>query len=99
MELTITTFGYRWVITEDYIENGRAVGTEGPSSADSNMKDNAVHFGLYDDDRECYAEGILYRTDDAYDTYDPAEVDFSPLDNFGTPNWGCTRIKHNGEWL
>ena len=75
-------FGYRWVITEDYIENGRTVGTEGPSRADSNLKDNPVHFSLYDDDRECYAEGILYRTDDAYDRYDPAEVDFSPLDNF-----------------
>ena len=91
---------YRWVITKDHISTKKsAVGTEGPSGTDSSLKDNPVHFSLYDDDEICYAEGMLYTTDDAYEVHYPSDIDFSPLDNFGTPAWGCTGIKHNGKWI
>ena len=97
---------YRWEITKDHISKPyppyggeSTIGRWGPSSADSSLKANPVHFSLYDDDNICYAEGMLYTTDDAYEVHDPEEVDFSPLNNFGAPMWGCTSIKHNGRWV
>ena len=35
----------------------------------------------------------------AYEVHYPSDIDFSPLDDFGTPAWGCTGIKHNGKWV
>jgi len=93
---------YRWIITKDHFDgdgDGNAVGVEGPGGCDSSMKDNPVRFSLWTDDQECMAEGMLYMADDAYEVHSPEEVVFSPLDNFGTPNWGCTAIKHNGEFI
>ena len=86
---------YRWIITKDHCD-GEAVGLEGPSGCDSNLKDNPQHFSLWDDDRECYAEGMLYSTDDDHN-YE--EALFAPLNNFGMPNWGCVAIKVEGEWV
>jgi hypothetical protein len=48
-----------------------------------------VRFSLYDDDDECYYEGMLYGDYEG----------FEPLDDFGTPNAGCVKMKLNGEWL
>ena len=95
---------YRWIITKDHISkkldgDESTVGKQGPKGTDYSLTANPVHFSLYDDDNICYAEGRLYMTDDAYEVHDPAEVDFSPLDNFGAPMWGCTGIKHNGKWV
>ena len=90
---------YRWIITKDHFDGnaeGNAVGVEGPSGCDSNLKDNPQHFSLWDDDRECYAEGMLYSTDDDHNYADSL---FAPLDNFGTPNWGCSAIKVDGEFI
>jgi len=91
---------YRWIITKDHFGtkwgDKLAVGIEGPNGCDSNLKDNPQHFSLYDDDRECFAEGMIYSTDDDHN-YETAL--FSPLDNFGTPNWGCTAIKVDGEFV
>jgi len=96
-----TTFAapYRWVITKDRIsEPGEksAVGVMGPGACDENLKSNPQRFSLYDDDGECYAEGMLYSTDEEYN-YE--EALFSPLNNFGLPNWGCTQIKVDGEFI
>ena len=94
--------GYRWIITRDHIsepDEKSAVGIQGPSDCDETLKSNPQRFSLYDGDNECYAEGMLYTTDDAYDKYDPAEIDFSPLDDYGEPNWGCTAIKINGKFV
>jgi len=94
--------GYRWIITKDHIsepDEKSAVGIQGPSDCDETLKSNPQRFSLYDGDNECYAEGMLYTTDDAYDKYDPAEIDFSPLDDYGEPNWGCTAIKINGKFV
>jgi len=90
---------YRWIITKDRIsgpEDKSAVGIEGPSGSDSSLKSNPQHFSLYDDDKICCAEGMMYSTDEYHNG---EEALFSPLDNFGTPNWGCTGIKVDGDWV
>jgi hypothetical protein len=94
---------YRWIITHDYVKdsdakegtNSNAKGIEGPRGCDEDLKSNPQKFSLYDDDGECYAEGMLYSTDEAYNT----EVLFGPLDDYGRANWGCTDIKVDGEFL
>lgn len=94
---------YRWIITHDYVAdpgarpgtNSNAVGVMGSSGCDLNLRSNPQIFYLYDDDDECYASGILYTTDEAYN----GEALFSPLDDYGRPNWGCTQIKVAGEFI
>ena len=80
---------YRWTITKDHIENGRAVGVEGPHDLDDSVNSNPARFSLYDDDDECYYEGMLYGDFEG----------FEPLDDYGTPNAGCVKMKLDGEWL
>ena len=87
---------YRWIITIDHMDDGLAVGKTGGSTTDTTMKSNPQRFSLYDDDKVCYAEGMLYSTDESHN-YE--ESLFSPLDSFGTPNWGCVLIKVDGEWI
>lgn len=83
---------YRWTITKDHLdgkgEHSR-VGTVGPFDADDKVTSNPERFSLYDDDRNCYYEGMLYGDFEG----------FEPLDDFGTPNAGCTMMKLGGEWL
>lgn len=88
--------GYRWIITKDRIsepDEKNYVGTQGPYGLDESLKDNPQHFSLYDDDGICYAEGMLYSTDEEHN----GEVLFAPLWEFGQGNWGCAYIKVNGE--
>tara|TARA_R100000306_G_scaffold59701_1_gene58984 strand:+ start:31 stop:321 length:291 start_codon:yes stop_codon:yes gene_type:complete len=93
---------YRWVITKDHFYDASepgdtsAVGVQGPRGSDGNLKSNPQRFSLYCDDGECMAEGMLYSTDAAHN-YE--EAVFGPLDDFGTPNWGCSAIKIDGEWV
>ena len=90
---------YRWIITKDRIsepDEKSAVGVEGPFSCDSTLKSNPQRFSLYDDDGECYAEGMLYSTDKSHN-YE--EALFGPLSDYGLPNWGCTQIKVDGEFV
>ena len=88
---------YRWIITKVHLEDeGDEVGTTGPRNLDENLKSNPEHFSVYDDDGECYAEGMLYSTDAANGT---EETCFAPLNDFASPNWGCTMMKLGGEWL
>lgn len=79
--------GYRWKITKDHIDSGDAVGTEGPHDLDENITSNPTRFSLYDDDNICYYEGMLYGNFDGLE----------PLDDYGTPNAGCTYVKIDGE--
>ena len=78
---------YRWKITKDHIEDGQAVGVEGPRDLDESVTSNPTQFSLYDDDDNCYYEGMLYGDFDGLE----------PLDDYGTPNAGCTYVKVNGE--
>ena len=88
---------YRWTITCDHTAvrslpegtNSNAKGMEGPSNCDSGLHDNPTQFSMYDDDDNCYYEGMLYGDFDG----------FEPLDDFGTPNAGATSIKINGKLL
>ena len=94
-----SSFRVRWVITKNHLKDG-ATGIEGFVNyiydSDKTMKSNPQKFSLYDDDGECYAEGMLYSTDKAYNT---EESLFSPLYDFGMPHWGCTQIKLDGEFV
>jgi len=86
---------YRWVITKVHLEGEEHVkGMMGGRDCDPNLKSNPVRFSLYTDDDDCYAEGMLYCIDGEEGCYE-----FAPLDDYGTPNWGCTYIKINGEIL
>lgn len=89
---------YGWVIDRD-VTGGDAAGTIGPRGIEPRIKERldnnrGVPFRIYDDDGELYYTGRLY-------TDDPDSEDiFKPLDNFGEPNAGCTRIDLliNGKW-
>ena len=79
---------YRWKITRDRInDDGSEKGVSGPRNCDDNLKTNGKRFQMYDDDDNCYYEGMIYGDYDG----------FEPLDDFGMPNAGCTCIKINGE--
>lgn len=85
---------YGWVITRDYIDEDQAVGTMGPRGCTFTKEDIAINgkkFRMYDDDNELYYEGYLVGICDG----------FEPLDDYGTPNAGCTYIQYeeNGEWV
>jgi len=73
--------------------NGNAVGIAS-SDYDESLEDEMVaRFRMYDDDGEMYYEGIA--------TPDDGEDGFAPLDDFGTPNAGCTEIRYleGQEWV
>jgi hypothetical protein len=73
---------YNWAITRDYIDNGSEIGLTGPSNK-SRHTANETAFKMYDDDGELYYAGTIWGDFDG----------FEPLDDFGTPNAGCTEIR------
>lgn len=82
---------YAWLITHDHItdDEHNDTGTTGPFNVTLTRDQirnhpDAVAFRLYDDGGELYYEGLYVGPDD--------ETLFAPLDDFGTPNAGCTRI-------
>jgi len=94
-----------WTITKDYFAdpdakrgtNSNAVGMTGPHGIPTALtaKKIAEHpdakpFRMLDDDNTLCYEGFLIGDDD-----------FAPLDDFGEPNAGCTRIQvlENGAWV
>lgn len=82
---------YRWIITKDHTEvlGIQEPGETGPYNLDPDLTTNASTFALYDDDNNLYYEGMIYGDYDG----------FEPLDDYGTPNAGCTKMKLDGEWL
>jgi hypothetical protein len=85
----------RWVITRDYISRGTdsksAVGTASRYYEDG--EDLPHPFRMLDDDGNVYYHGKCSSCDD--------EHAFAPLEDFGTPNAGCTEIQYKnakGEW-
>ena len=79
---------YYWKITKDVINDGEEEGVEGPRGFYP-IKNNRAHFVMKDDDDETYYEG------DIYGDY----TGFEPLNDFGMPNAGCTKIFYNGKLL
>ena len=70
---------YRWKITKDSITDGEDNGVQGPFNLDPTLTTNATRFSLYDDDGECYYQGMIYGDFSG----------FEPLDDYGMPNAGC----------
>ncbi len=89
--------GYVWCITEDHINDGAEVGTVGPNKPDDELvvmcsSGFGTKFKMYDDDGVLYYSGVINGKWDG----------FEPLDDFGTPSAGCTRIKYQnavGVWV
>lgn len=90
---------YAWLIYEDRLD-GRGVhivGPRNPTPALVAMLDagKGEQFRMYDDDGEWYYSGRIVRVGSA--SHDEG---FEPLDDFGTPDSGCTEIRylHAGKW-
>ena len=78
---------YYWKITKIHLDSLKdEINTY---NGDTKIKENSARFSMYDDDDNCYYEGMIYGDYDG----------FEPLDDFGMPNAGCTYIKINGEIL
>lgn len=79
-----------WIIDKDFIAdkskpegtNANAVGVIGPKAYKGNGSELSCRFRMFDDDDEVYYEG---RSNN--ETFDP-------LDLFGMPNAGCTKIQY-----
>ena len=86
-----------WIIDKDFIAgkdakpktNCNAVGIAGPAGYEGDKEELTFHFRMYDDDGGLSYEG---RSDG---------MNFDPLDDFGSPNAGCTYIQYknsSGDW-
>jgi hypothetical protein len=81
-----------WEITKEFNEDGsfkevkiKSCGHDGRTLTEQ--------FRMYDDD------GILCYEGASNDS--ESEAGFDPLDDYGTPNFGCTEIRYlrEGEWV
>jgi hypothetical protein len=75
-----------WKVTKDHIEEEGKVLEVNVLSRNYEESDEPklIHpFKMFDDDDNLYYEG--FSTDDS---------SFGPLDNYGTPNAGCTYIQY-----
>lgn len=94
--------GYAWIITRDCFAdasaapgtNANAKGVVGPSfglpltAAEIRKHPKAERFRMLGDDGEVAYYGFFV------DEHGSAECCFGPLDDFGTPNFGCTTIQY-----
>jgi len=95
---------YGWIITKDHLaeefeDYSSDAGVTGPRGISDEMvadlKAGKGHtFYMYDDDGNRYYTGKMIATGDDEET---EWAIGSPLDNFGTPNAGCTLIKYHGK--
>jgi hypothetical protein len=85
---------YSWVIDwgDDEIGLETDQGVYGPHGALRPPDSGGTPFRLFDDDGNLYYEGRVFGDYEG----------FEPLDDFGTPNAGCTRIEYKNpltdEW-
>jgi hypothetical protein len=82
----------KWRITVDHVEyktDDLAVSC----TYDDKLNGTLTPFRMYDDDDTLYYEG-------EGDFYNNNVTGFEPLDDYGMPNAGCTRIDwfENGKW-
>ncbi|HEY9550589.1 MAG TPA: hypothetical protein VIR45_13920 [Kiloniellaceae bacterium] len=98
---------YGWIIDKDHIADGEAepgtllnaVGLVGPRDIAHEIETRlkageGEPFRLYDDDGELYYEGRIIGDHTGWDG-------FTPLDDFGRPNAGCSDIHYRhpqGAW-
>ncbi|CCG43229.1 hypothetical protein [Magnetospirillum molischianum] len=86
---------YAWII--DAAEDEPSI--IGPSDAPEDLQDRLVdgkglHFRLYDDDDELCLKGRLISVNADTMAGNYSEEAFGPLDDFGAPAYGCTRIDY-----
>ena len=93
---------YGWIIDNDctgsFDEGPGCEGVMGPSGVSDDIKWRLAHkhegekFRMYDDDNILYFEGRQISDMDS--------TGFEPLDDFGMPGYGCTRIDYleDGSW-
>jgi hypothetical protein len=82
-----------WIIDIDFMaepgtpapSNANAVHVAGPRDYKGNGRELTKTFRMYDDDGNLYYEGRSM------------EEGFEPLDDFGMPNAGCTRIDYKND--
>tara|TARA_R110000824_G_scaffold265193_1_gene454079 strand:+ start:468 stop:746 length:279 start_codon:yes stop_codon:yes gene_type:complete len=83
---------YAWTITHDLLDgDGESViGPRSTTISHGDIVKNGTKFRMYDDDGTLYYCGFI--TGDWLGN--------EPLDDYGTPNAGCTRIDfcENGKW-
>ena len=80
-----------WIILQDHLLNIDTTIT-GPHDSEVGPLDitaMGTEFKLYDDDNVLYYTGKMYQCED----------DLAPLEDFGKPNAGCTKMKVDGEWV
>lgn len=79
-----------WEVTKDHIAGKegevRDVCVQSPDFDEAYAERMIYQFRMYDDDGNLYYEG---RSDD-----DNSGRAFDPLDDYGTPNAGCTTIRY-----
>ena len=83
--------GYGWIITQDNIDGGEAVGTYGPRNTAFTPEElkKGTRFRLLDGDEEVYFYGKAIGTGDMDQT---EEHLFGPLDDFGA-GYGCMDVQ------
>lgn len=97
-----------WIILKDYLESKDIIVRSVDCDLDYKLlkklspekrrryvrKLMPIAFKLYDDDDELYFSG--------YQTHNPKDSGFEPLDDFGEGHSGCTKIKYRnpktGKW-
>jgi hypothetical protein len=82
-----------WIITRDFASSENGEGNDvGKGNEEILKRNNKTKFKMYDDDDVLYYEGFMIENG--------GEELFNPLDDFGMPNAGCTRIDilSNGQW-
>ena len=92
---------YGWIIDTDHVEE-TAVGITGPALITPDklkllQSGKGRKFKMFDDDNELMYTGRYIESSDTDGTgrlEDLSEDGFGPLDDFGTPNAGCTSIQY-----
>ena len=95
---------YAWVITRDHLEhtNERIIGPHNATEEQLEIlahphrtinRNKLIRFRIYDDDGELYFSGYFLGDSESEDA-------FGPLDDFGAPDSGATRIDYlrGEEW-
>jgi hypothetical protein len=97
MALDVPSSEYGWLITKDKLAEDLELedndtGIHGPRGCSKKLHDALLSgrghkFKMYDDDGVLYYKGLFIGDPDS-------EEGFAPLDDFGMPNAGCTRIDY-----
>ncbi|KUL44782.1 hypothetical protein ADL22_12630 [Streptomyces sp. NRRL F-4489] len=88
---------YGWIIDIEHepMEGRTETGTIGPGNIGPEIAERLRNgegrtFRMYDDDRVLNYTGRIITSEED----EGGEIDFAPLDDFGTPNAGCTSIHY-----